>query len=189
VLVTSAVPGQGKSMISANLAYLYAEKGLKTLLIDADMRKSTIERYMQVKGNQGLAGVLQGTIAPGKAITEPFENLHALAAGKHVRHMRKLLGPEKISALIDSMREEYDMIVIDSPPVLPAADAAVISRFADVTLFVARQGKVSYSEVVESVSRLSKVGTEVDGLVFNGFEPSPLRYGYYSDAYRYLDGA
>lgn len=189
VLVTSAVPGQGKSMISANLAYLYAEKGLKTLLIDADMRKSTIERYMQVKGNQGLAGVLQGTIAPGKAITEPFENLHALPAGKHVRHMRKLLGPEKISALIESMREEYDMIVIDSPPVLPAADAAVISRFADVTLFVARQGKVSYSEVTESVSRLSKVGTQVDGLVFNGFEPSPLRYGYYSDAYRYLDGA
>jgi tyrosine-protein kinase Etk/Wzc len=186
VLVTSAVPGQGKSMISANLAYLYAEKGLKTLLIDADMRKSTMHRYLPVNGSKGLSAVLQGTVKPRDAITQAFDNLYALPAGRHVKHVRNLLGPDKLTALVESLRGTYDMIVIDSPPVLPMADAAALSQVADVTLFVARQGRVSYSEVVESISRLGKVGTQVDGLVFNGFEPSPLRYGYYSDAYRYL---
>jgi tyrosine-protein kinase Etk/Wzc len=187
VLVTSAVPGQGKSMLSANLAYLYAERGLKTLIIDADMRRSSMHRYMQVNRDAGLSNVLEGKLDVLKAISQPYENLHALPAGKHVRQVRNLLGFERLNALIASLRDEYDMIVIDSPPVLPMADAAALSKVADATIFVARQGTVSYSEVTESVSRLNKVGTEVDGLVFNGFEPSPLRYNYYSDAYKYLE--
>jgi tyrosine-protein kinase Etk/Wzc len=186
ILVTSAVPGQGKSMISANLAYLYAEKGLKTLLVDADMRQSTMHRYLPVTGSSGLSAVLQGTVRHDEAITHAFENLHALPAGKHVKRVRNLFGVERLESLVESLRGEYDMIVIDSPPILPVADAAALSKFSDVTLFVARQGSCSYSEVVESISRLNKVGTQVDGLVFNGFEPSPLRYGYYSNAYRYI---
>jgi tyrosine-protein kinase Etk/Wzc len=187
VLVTSAVPGQGKSMLSANLAYLYAERGLKTLIIDADMRRSSLHRYLPVNREEGLSNVLQGKVDALKAISQPYENLHAMPAGKHVRQVRNLLGFDRLHALIESMRDHYDMIVIDSPPVLPMADAAALSKVADATIFVARQGMVSYGEVTESVSRLNKVGTEVDGLVFNGFEPSPLRYGYYSDAYKYLD--
>jgi tyrosine-protein kinase Etk/Wzc len=185
ILVTSAVPGQGKSMISANLAYLYAEKGLKTLLVDADMRQSTIHRYLPVTGSKGLSGVLQGELRPNQAITRSFEKLHALPAGKHVARVRNLFGSDKLEKLVDSLRGQYDMIIVDSPPVLPVADAAALSKFADVTLFVARQGSVSYAEVVEAVGRLGKVGTQVDGMVFNGFEPSPLRYGYYANAYRY----
>jgi tyrosine-protein kinase Etk/Wzc len=70
--------------------------------------------------------------------------------------------------------------------VLPVLDAAALSRHVDLTMFVARQGAVSYSEVVEAIARLRKVGTAVDGLVFNGFHPSLPRYGYYSRAYRYM---
>jgi tyrosine-protein kinase Etk/Wzc len=189
VLVTSAVPGQGKSMLSANLAYLYAERGLKTLIIDADMRRSTMHRYMHVNRDKGLSNVLDGKLDALKAISQPYTNLHALPAGKHVRQVRNLLGFERLNKLIESLRDSYDMIVIDSPPVLPMADAAALSKVADATIFVARQGKVSYSEVTESVSRLSKVGTDVDGLVFNGFETSGLRYNYYSNTYKYLDEA
>ncbi|EEA01521.1 capsular exopolysaccharide family [Burkholderia sp. H160] len=189
VLVTSAVPGQGKSMLSANLAYLYAQRGLKTLLIDADMRRSSLHRYLSINREDGLSNVLQGKLDAIKAISQPFEILHVLSAGKHVRQVRNLLGFERLNALIESLRDHYDMILIDSPPVLPMADAAALSKVADVTIFVARQGMVSYSEVSESVSRLNKVGTEVDGLVFNGFEPSPLRYAYYSDVYKYPEEA
>jgi tyrosine-protein kinase Etk/Wzc len=187
VLVTSAVPGQGKSMLSANLAYLYAERGLKTLIIDADMRRSSMHKYFAVNRDQGLSNVLQGKVDASAAISHPFENLDALPAGKHVRQVRNLLGFDRLNALIESVRDNYDMIVIDSPPVLPMADAAALSKVADATIFVARQGTVSYSEVTESVSRLNKVGTEVDGLVFNGFEPSSLRYNYYSNAYKYIE--
>ncbi|MCC8403294.1 polysaccharide biosynthesis tyrosine autokinase [Paraburkholderia sp. MMS20-SJTN17] len=189
VLLTSAVPGQGKSMLSANLAYLYAERGLKTLVIDADMRRSGLHRYLPINREDGLSSVLQGKLDAIEAISQPFETLHVLPAGRHVRQVRNLLGFERLKALIESLRDHYDMILIDSPPVLPMADAVVLSKVADATIFVARQGMVSYSEVSESVSRLNKVGTEVDGLVFNGFDPSPLRYAYYSDAYKYPDEA
>ena len=183
IMVTSAVPGQGKSMIAANLAYLFAEKGFKTLLLDADMRQSTMHRYIDVPRSDGLSQVLSGSVNPGSAITHSSKNLDAMAAGKHVRNVRQLFGVEKLEPLLRTLRGEYEMIIIDSPPVLPVADTQALSKHADVTLFVARHATVSYAEVVEAVDRLSKVGTEVDGLVLNGFEPSPLRYGYYSNSY------
>ena len=186
VLITSAVPNQGKSLISANLAYLLAEKGLKTLLLDADMRQSKVHRYLSVNTSNGLSGVLQGTLESGDVIAKPTDNFHALPAGKKTKKAAKLLRADNFGPLIESLRDDYDIVIIDSPPVLPVLDAAAMSRHADMTLFVARQGEVSYAEVVESVSRLAKIGTTVDGLVFNGFAPSPLRYGYYSNAYRYM---
>lgn len=186
VLITSAVPNQGKSLISANLAYLLAEKGLKTLLLDADMRQSKVHRYLSVDTSDGLSGVLQGRFESGDVIARPTEHFHALPAGKKTRKAAKLLGADNFGPLVESLRDEYDIVIIDSPPVLPVADAAAMSRHADMTVFVARHGEVSYAEVVESVARLAKVGTTVDGLVFNGFAPSPLRYGYYSSAYRYM---
>ncbi|MFT4065259.1 polysaccharide biosynthesis tyrosine autokinase [Paraburkholderia sp.] len=186
VLITSAVPNQGKSLISANLAYLLAEKGLKTLLLDADMRKSKVHRYLGGNTSNGLSGVLEGTLDSADVIAKPTDNFHALPAGKKTTKAAKLLSADNFGPVIASLREEYDVVIVDSPPVLPVLDAAAVSRFADMTLFVARQGEVSYAEVAESMSRLAKVGTTVDGLVFNGFTPSPLRYGYYSNAYRYM---
>jgi tyrosine-protein kinase Etk/Wzc len=187
VLITSAVPNQGKSLISANLAYLLAEKGLKTLLLDADMRKSKVHRYVSGDTTHGLSGVLDGTFdSAADVISKPTDNFHALPAGKKTKKAAKLLSPDNFGPVIGELREEYDVVIVDSPPVLPVTDAAAMSRFADMTLFVTRQGEVSYAEVSESMSRLAKVGTTVDGLVFNGFAPSPLRYGYYSNAYRYM---
>jgi tyrosine-protein kinase Etk/Wzc len=186
VLVTSAVPNQGKSLISANLAYLLAEKGLKTLLLDADMRKSTVHRYLSVSQLKGLSGVLQGTSETSDVIATPYDNLHALPAGKRTNKTSRLFGTEQLEPLIESLRQQYDVVIIDSPPVLPVLDAAALSKYADMTVFVARQGAVSYAEVIEAVERLAKVGTTVDGMVFNGFAPSPLRYGYYSNAYKYM---
>jgi tyrosine-protein kinase Etk/Wzc len=186
VLITSAVPNQGKSLISANLAYLLAEKGLKTLLLDADMRKSKVHRYLSGNTSNGLSGVLDGTLDSADVISKPTDNFHALPAGKKTNKAAKLLSADNFGPVIASLREDYDVVIVDSPPVLPVLDAAALSRFADMTLFVARQGEVSYAEVAESMSRLAKVGTTVDGLVFNGFTPSPLRYGYYANAYRYM---
>jgi tyrosine-protein kinase Etk/Wzc len=180
------VPNQGKSMISANLAYLLAEKGLKTLLLDADMRKSKVHRYLSGNTSNGLSGVLDGSLDSADVITKATDNFHALPAGKKTNKAAKLLRGDNFGPVIASLREEYDVVIVDSPPVLPVTDAAALSRFADMTLFVTRQGEVSYAEVAESMSRLAKVGTKVDGLVFNGFTPSPLRYGYYSNAYRYM---
>jgi tyrosine-protein kinase Etk/Wzc len=162
ILVTSAVPEQGKSLISANLAYLFAEKGLKTLLLDVDMRQSTVHRYLHVSEVKGLSGVLQGSSKPDESIEAPFENLHALPAGQKTEKVAQLFGDDSLELPIASLRKAYDVVIIDSPPVLPVLDAAALSKHVDMTMFVARQGAGSYSEVFEAVARLGKIGTAVD---------------------------
>ncbi|QVN22005.1 GNVR domain-containing protein [Burkholderia pyrrocinia] len=184
VLITSPEPGQGKSTISVNLAYLFSESGFKTLLVRADVGDSSTERCLSVKYEKGLSDVLKGSLELKKAISRIHENFDLLPAGKRVKPLRNLFGSEKLEALLTSLRGEYDMVVVDAPLARPVANVAMLSRFADVTLMVARQGSVSYTGVVEAIENLNKVGANVDGLVFNGFEPSPFRYGYYANARR-----
>ncbi|QCP54120.1 polysaccharide biosynthesis tyrosine autokinase [Trinickia violacea] len=191
ILVTSAVPGQGKSLTSANIAYLLAEKGMKTLLLDADLRKSTVHRYVDVGNGAGVVGVLQGAADLKSSVKTLFKNMDVLPVGKRTNKAAELFGNGALEELIRIARQEYDVVVIDSPPVLPVPDAALLSKHADATALVVRQNKVSYPEVVESLSNLAKIGCNVDGLVFNGFSPSTMRYGYlyryqyYGGAYRY----
>ena len=98
--------------------------------------------------------------------------------------MRNLYAADKVEALFASLRGTYDMIIVDGPLAHPAANVAMLSRFADLTLMVVRQGSVSYAGVEEAIENLKKFGLDVDGMVFNGFEPSPFRHGYYANARR-----
>jgi tyrosine-protein kinase Etk/Wzc len=189
VLITSPEPGQGKAMISANLAYLFSESGLKTLLVRADVGESSIERCLSVKPEKGLLDVLKGSLELKRAIFRVDENFDVLPAGNQAKQLRNLFGTEKLEALITSLRGAYDMIVVDSPLARPAANVVMLSRFVDVTLMVARQGSVSYGGVAEAIENLNKVGVNVDGLVFNGFEPSVFRHGYYANARRRTEEA
>ncbi|WP_423368778.1 GNVR domain-containing protein [Burkholderia sp. LMG 32019] len=184
VLITAPEPGQGKSMISANLAYLFSESGFKTLLVRADAGDSGIERRLPVKYEKGLAEVLQGSLELKNAIVHVHENLDVLPAGKPGKPLRNLFGSDRLEALLASLRGQYDMIVVVSPSARPVAHVALLSRFADVTLMVARQGSVSYAGVMDAIEHLNRVGANVDGLVFNGLEPSPFRSGYYANARR-----
>lgn len=94
---------------------------------------------------------------------------------------RNLYGTEKLEVLFASLRGAYDVIIMDAPLAHPAANVAMLSRFADITLMVVRQGSVGYAGVAEAIENLNKFGADVDGLVFNGFEPSPFRYGHYAN--------
>ncbi|RQS23561.1 GNVR domain-containing protein [Burkholderia sp. Bp8998] len=173
VLVSSAVPDQGKSMIAANLAYLFSQKGLKTLIVDANVRSPGLRRYLPVTATKGLVDVLKNTLQPESAITHVTDNLHALSAGKAGASVNRFAAAD-FDRAVASLRDKYDMIVVDAPSALPVADVAAWSRFADMTLLVARQGSVSVASMAEAVEGLGKVGARVDGLVFNGFEPSTL---------------
>ncbi|VWC52356.1 GNVR domain-containing protein [Burkholderia lata] len=185
VLMTSPEPGQGKSMISANLASVLADSGFKTLLVRANAGQASIERCLPVQYEQSLSEVLQGSLDLEKAISRVHDNLDVLPAGKGGKPSRNLYGTEKLEALFASLRGAYDVIVMDAPLAHPAANVAMLSRFADITLMVVRQGSVSYGGVAEAIEKLNKFGADVDGLVFNGFEPSPFRFGHYANASRY----
>ncbi|MCA7999865.1 GNVR domain-containing protein [Burkholderia metallica] len=184
VLITSPEPGQGRSMISANLASLFSESGLKTLLVRADADGSSVDRHVSVKSQKGLSDVLKGSLELGSAIVHVRENFDVLPGGRSVEPGRHLFGAERLEPLIASLRREYDVIVVDAPPARPVANVAMLSRLADVTLMVARQGAVSYAGVTEAIRNLNRVGVNVDGLVFNGFRPSPLHSSYYANARR-----
>ena len=190
VLVTSAAPGQGKSFISVNLAYLLAAAGKRVLLIDADVRRTSIKRYFALPEHpHGLSDVLKDNRPYAELVRhEVHPHLDLLPAGARVKNPGDLFSKQALADTISSAAEMYDFVVIDSPPVLPVNDAAALAKWADVTVFVARQDAVSQAEVAEALSLLTKAGKPVSGLVFNGYIPSTLRYGYgygYGYGYRY----
>ncbi len=188
VLITSAAPGQGKSFISVNLAYLLAAAGKRVLLIDADVRRTSIKRYFALPEHPpGLSDVLKDNHPFAELVHhEIHPHLDLLPAGARVRNPGDLFSKQALADTIASAAETYDFVVIDSPPVLPVNDAAALSKWADVTVFVARQDAVSQAEVAEALTLLTKAGKQVSGLVFNGYTPSTLRYGYgYAYGYRY----
>ncbi|UTV57702.1 GNVR domain-containing protein [Burkholderia arboris] len=175
VLVSSASPAQGKSMIAANLAYLYAEKGLRTVIVDANLRAPALHRYLPVTATKGLSDVLKGALPADEAITRVAGQLDALSAGSPGASTRNLFDLARLDKLAASLRSQYDMVVVDAPSALPVADLAALSRVSDMTLLVARQGSASAAGVTDALDSLGKIGVRIDGLVFNGFMPSPLR--------------
>ncbi|WP_082741788.1 GNVR domain-containing protein [Burkholderia sp. MSMB1072] len=174
VLVSSAAPAQGKSMIAANLAYLFAERGLKTVIVDANVRAPALHRYLPVAATPGLSDVLKGALPADEAITRVAGKLDALSAGTQRASTRNLFDVARLDKLVVSLRSGYDMVIVDAPSVLPVADIAALSRVADMTLLVARQGSANSAGMADALDSLRKIGVRIDGLVFNGFEPSPL---------------
>jgi tyrosine-protein kinase Etk/Wzc len=178
--MTSAVPSQGKSFLSANLAFLFAAMGKRVLLIEADVRRASLKRYIDFNSQDpGLSSILRENISLESAIMKSvYENLDFLPAGPRVKNPGDMLSTDAMQQLIHNCAEQYDYVVIDSPPLLPVHDARALATAADVTAFVVRQDMTSISEVREAIDICDKSGSKIDGLIFNGFIPSRIRYGY-----------
>lgn len=179
ILFTSALPEQGKSFVSANLAYLMASAGQRVLLIDADLRRSSLARYLPVDNSHGLSNILRDGLDPAPFVaTEVAPNLAVLPAGPGVANPGDLLTEERLRRVFDWASARYDAIVVDAPPILPVSDAVVLGRFADVTGFVVRHKRVAQADVTDAVQQYRLSGSEPTGFVFNCFAPSRIRYGY-----------
>ncbi|MGV0953529.1 MAG: polysaccharide biosynthesis tyrosine autokinase [Fluviibacter sp.] len=192
ILITSAVPGQGKSFIASNLAFLLAASGKKTLLIDADIRKTSLHRYFPInRKGHGLSEVLQDKYdLESLLIPGIYPNLDMIPAGRPASNPGELFVEGKLEQIIQWAADNYDIVLVDSPPVLPVNDSVVLSRLCDVTVFVVRQEKVSLHEIEEAYELFNKAGVSPDGMVFNSFVPSRVRYGvskygYYAYKYGY----
>ena len=180
VLVTSATPAQGKSLIAANLSYLMAAGGGRVLLIDADIRRRSLGNYLPIpRDAKGLTDVLASTERVASCVLpDLYPNLSALPAGGSVRNPGVLFARPEMRDLVEWALATYDYVVIDSAPLLVVSDTSSLAKLADYTLFIVRQNETSVSEVVEALAGLRRVGGQAAAFVFNGYLPSRLRYGY-----------
>lgn len=191
VLVTGATPGVGKSFVSSNYAVIMAQAGKRVLLIDADLRKGHINKSFGLPRQGGLADVLAGDMPFAQAIhAQVLPNLDVLCTGNYPFNPANMMLSSALGDILDEASERYDLIVIDSPPVLVAADAAAVSAHVGAILLVARDGLTQIGELGESIKRLAHANRRVSGVVFNGMDLSRRHYGSYGfkyGGYRYTE--
>lgn len=184
IMVTSAGPGEGKSITSANLAVIMAQSGNKTLLVDCDQRKPSMHKIFQISNIYGLSNLLAGEISTECAIIESdIDNLQILTSGVKPPNPSELLSSKKMNLFIDSLRNEYDYIILDTPPVLAVTDAQVISKYSDGCLLVVSSGEAEKEAVIKSKEALEKVNSKILGVVLNKMRVNSK--GYYSTYYCY----
>lgn len=189
-LITSAVPGEGKSWIAANLALSFATQGDRTLLIDADMRRPVQpEIFGYEKGAKGLADHLS-LKTPIKELlvrTEASENLYLLPAGSRSANPSELLAGRALPPLIEKLNEFFDRIIIDSAPLVPVSDSLPLAKRVQSVVLVSRIGKTPKGAIKRAVRILSDNRTEPIGIIANGLPKTRTKgaYGYY---YSYSGG-
>jgi len=182
VLVTSAVGGEGKTTLAAQLAARCGNAGISTLLIDADLRRAALCPLLDVPEGPGLSDVLEGAKTEDVVIPVQGGTFHLLSAGTSVQDTSRILQGQNFPMLIAQLRQRYQLIFIDSPPVLPVPDALILGRWADGALLAARF-EISRSPQVERARRqLDIAGIPVLGTVINGMRSSNAYYGRYSYA-------
>lgn len=189
VMLTGSVPGVGKSFLTANLAVLLAHSGKRVLMIDGDMRRGALERYLGGPQENGFSELLSGQIALDEAIrATEIDNLHFVSCGRRPPNPSELLMSPRLDQYLEGLSKRYDILLIDTPPVLAVTDAAIIGGHAGSTFLVLRSGMHSEGEIADALKRLRTAGVRVQGGIFNAV-PQRARgsYGYrYAGVQEYL---
>ena len=183
ILVTSASPAEGKSTIAVYLAAAHSLQQRRTLLIDGDMRRPVIK--LGVSNDRGLSDVVNGTMHWREAVQTPYAypDLDVLSAGPSSRRVADRIGMV-LRSILDEAEREYDLVVIDSPPLLGFAEPLEIAALADGVIIVARAGRTNRSAVASVVEQLKRVRANVIGIVLNGVRADmSAQYYYYSPRY------
>ena len=180
ILVTSSLPGEGKTTISTNLAVVLAQSNRKVLLVDLDMRRGTMSRKMGLPRTAGLSELLSGQRKePTLTAVKGFECLDVLQSGTPPPNPSELLD-SKIKEWVSIWRETYDYIVLDGPPLLPVTDAQIVHPIADITVLLTRSGLTERAQLQRSFRLLKSGSDHFVGVMVNGLRPQDENYyGYY----------
>lgn len=182
ILITGESPGVGKSFISSNLSEVFAQLDKKVLIIDADLRLGELYKVFNMSQDDGLADYFQQDSHMLADIIHPtsLDNVDFIPRGKQPHNPTSLLSSDKLGTLMTELNAHYDYIVIDSPPVLAASDAIIISQYADKVLMVTRYDKSIEGQLVYAVKQFSKANIRVDGIVLNDVKQGLMsKYSYH----------
>ncbi len=184
LMVTGPSPAIGKTFITSNLAAVVAQGGQKVLLIDADMRKGYLHHYSAASCKAGLSNYLSGQKEQQQIITaDQQQGFDFIARGQVPPNPSELLMHPRFAALLEWASQHYDLVLVDTPPLLAVTDAAIVGRLAGTTLLVARFGVTAVKEIEITQRRLEQNGIEVKGVILNAMEKRAA--GYYGSSYGY----
>ena len=192
ILITSAIPSEGKSLISANLAYSCANHGRRTVLVDFDLRRPGLHKFCGIENKTGLVSLVN--VASSKenlknsindSVQEIHPNLFILPSGGKTRAATEMLEQKEFDIVHNELKEMFDVIIVDSPPIGLFPDSLAIARKVDDVLFVTRYGKVSRKIAKNLVENLEETGVNVLGVVLNDLPQKKTPGYYYSGYYGY----
>jgi capsular exopolysaccharide synthesis family protein len=184
ITVSSPHTAEGKSLVSANLAFTFSrDVGRKVLLIDCDLRNPTIHKYLGTSLEPGLKGYLETDYLLPYCYMRRFRRLFIMTAGGTASNPVELLSLEKMRNLMDYLRREFDTVILDAPPLAPISDAQIVSSISDGLVVVVRSGKTSYGNLERAFRTLDR--NKLLGFVLNDVKPRMFHTQYYYKYYRY----
>jgi capsular exopolysaccharide synthesis family protein len=188
IVVTSATPAEGKTTLVTHLGKAFAEAGLTTLLVEADLRKPDLSKAFSIGNEDGLSLFLAGHVSPGPKIHETeVPNLFVAAGGPIPPNPAALLHSDRLRQFLEAVVTDYQVVLVDTPP-LSMADARILGTKADGVVLVVRAGRTARNVVLRACSTLDTAGVNVLGMVLNGEEPDPTSSPYYGGYYEYSHG-
>jgi len=183
VLFTSMAPFDGKTTTAINVATALASSGKKVIIIGGDLRNPSLCKSMGLSSEVGLSNFLSGNSEDVSILTTDIENLFVIVAGPVPPLPSELLSSNRLKKLLARLADEYDMVIIDSPPVIPVSDSLILSQLSDTTVIVIRAGKTTYEVLERGLKDLQSVGTDIKGFVINGVSKKNSGYYYYGYGY------
>ncbi len=179
IVVTSAEPGEGKSTTCSNLAIAFAQNGERVVLIDCDLRKPSMHRIFKISNIEGLSDILIGKEKFENIVKKDIENLYLIPAGKIPPNPAEMLGSKNMEKLLEKLKEEFDIIILDTAPLQAVTDAQILSTKVDATILVVKSNVTNKDSLLQAKSLLEKVGANIIGTILNGVEEKRGKYYHY----------
>ncbi len=184
IIISSSCPSEGKSTMSVNIAVSMAQTEAKVLLIDADLRRPKVHRFLSINNAPGLTNYLSSMNSLDDVVREtPYPNLKVITAGSLAPNPSEMLSSEQFKELLTEMEKQFDYIIIDSTPLNVVADALPLIKLCDGVILVVREKVSTYTELETTIKKLNLIDAKILGFIYNGMATSKHSYYSYKDSY------